>query len=78
MAYRCDPPEMPKLEDLLRKRREKKIDIEITPRTRQGERKFQIIFHRYPIISREIKRSKIILCDSDSSGMCDVGCSIGI
>ena len=40
MAYRCDPPEMSNLEDMLQKRRAKKIDIEITPRTRQGECKF--------------------------------------
>ena len=37
MAYRCDPPELPDIEELLKQRRPKKIDIDITPRSRQSE-----------------------------------------
>ena len=37
MAYRCDPPELPDIEELLKQRRPKKIDIDICPRSRQSE-----------------------------------------
>ena len=49
MAYRCEPPELPDVEDLLKQRRKKRIDVEITPRSRQAERK--IYSTRYSIWS---------------------------
>ena len=51
MAYRCDPPEMSNLEDMLQKRRAKKIDIEITPRTRQGECKLNSTINTNSVFS---------------------------
>jgi len=37
MAYQCAPSELPDLNEILKRRRAKKIDIEITPRSRQAE-----------------------------------------
>ena len=37
MAYNCDPPNLPKLEDMLNSRRGNRIEIDITPRSREGE-----------------------------------------
>ena len=37
MAYRCDPPDYPDIQELFKQRITKKIDIEITPRTRENE-----------------------------------------
>ena len=81
MAYRCDPPEMSNLEDMLQKRRAKKIDIEITPRTRQGECKlnsstintnsvFSTIFFFHPLVTvkREIDERKEFLEEMQSLG----------
>ncbi len=44
MAYNCDPPNLPKLEDVLKSRRGNRIDIDITPRSREGECK-NIIYY---------------------------------
>ena len=43
MAYRCPPPELPDLEEVLKRRRNKQVNIHITPRTRQAERKTKIL-----------------------------------
>ena len=43
MAYRCPPPELPDSEEILKRRRNRRIDIEITPRSREAERKI-IVF----------------------------------
>ena len=37
MAYRCDPPDLPKLEDMLRSRHGNRINLDITPRSREEE-----------------------------------------
>ena len=37
MAFNCDPPDLPKLEDMLKSRRGNRIEIDITPRSRDVE-----------------------------------------
>lgn len=50
MAYGCAPPDYPNVEEILKQRRGKRIDIEITPRTRQGECKK---YHFYNFIGNK-------------------------
>lgn len=48
MAYNCDPPNLPKLDDMLKSRQGNRIEIDITPRSREGECK-NIIYYYYII-----------------------------
>lgn len=68
MAYRCDPPDIPSVEEILKERRGRKIDIEITPRTRQGECNKSILYlsltklmRSFSIVMREIEERREFL-----------------
>ena len=79
MAYNCDPSDLPNIEDVLKQRRAKRIDIEITPRTRQGECKSLLFLQKYStfgfmlshlfnVVMREIEERKEFLDEMQRLG----------
>ena len=44
MAYRCQPPDLPDLDQILKRRKAKRVELEVTRSSREAECKYTVVF----------------------------------